>query len=284
MTSSDGPANPASMAVRFWGVRGSIACPGSNTLRYGGNTPCVELICGRDTLIFDAGTGIRQLGTSLVKAANGTDFDIFLSHGHIDHVVGLPFFAPLFVKDQVVRVWGGNLQAAGGVKQAVKKLMSFPFFPLQVDALQARLEFHDFSAGDTINPRPGITLRTAPLNHPGGATGYRVDYNGSSVAYVTDIEIGAGPLDPALVELIRGASLLILDTTYTNDELPSHAGWGHSTWQQGIEVANAANVGTLCLFHHDPEHDDDMMDKIAAKAEALRPGTIVAREGLKVCV
>jgi phosphoribosyl 1,2-cyclic phosphodiesterase len=272
------------MAVRFWGVRGSIACPGSNTLRYGGNTPCVEVICGRDTLIFDAGTGIRQLGTSLVKSANGTGFDIFLSHGHIDHVVGLPFFAPLFVKDQLVRVWGGNLQAAGGVKQAVKKLMSFPFFPLQVDSLQARLEFHDFSAGDTIAPRKGITMRTAPLNHPGGATGYRVDFNGSSVAYVTDIEIGAGPLDPVLVDLIKGVSFLILDTTYTNDELPSHSGWGHSTWQQGIEVANAANVGQLCLFHHDPEHDDDMMDKIAAKAEALRPGTIVAREGLMVSV
>ncbi|WP_237180124.1 MBL fold metallo-hydrolase [Rhodoplanes sp. Z2-YC6860] len=253
-------------------------------MRYGGNTPCVELICGRHTLIFDAGTGIRQLGMALVNGANTTDFDIFLSHGHIDHVVGLPFFAPLFVKDQVVRVWGGNLQAAGGVKQAVKKLMSFPFFPLQVDALQARLEFHDFSAGDTINLRPGITLRTAPLNHPGGATGYRVDFNGSSVAYVTDIELGAGTLDPALIDLIKDASLLILDTTYTNEELPSHLGWGHSTWQQGVELANAAKVGRLCLFHHDPEHDDDTMDKIAAKAEAARPGTIVAREGLKVCV
>jgi phosphoribosyl 1,2-cyclic phosphodiesterase len=272
------------MAVRFWGVRGSVACPGPSTLRYGGNTPCVELICGQHTLIFDAGTGIRQLGTTLAKGANGTGFDIFLSHGHIDHVVGLPFFAPLFVKDQVVRVWGGNLQAAGGVKQAVKKLMSFPFFPLQVDALQARLEFHDFSAGDTINPRPGITLRTAPLNHPGGATGYRVDFNGSSVAYVTDIELGAGTIDPALIDLIKDASFLILDTTYTNEELPSHLGWGHSSWQQGIELANAANVGRLCLFHHDPEHDDDTMDKIAAKAEAARPGTIVAREGLKVCV
>ncbi len=284
MASRDGPTCSASMAVRFWGVRGSIACPGPNVARYGGNTPCVELICGRHTLIFDAGTGIRQLGHALIKAANTTDFDIFLSHGHIDHVVGLPFFAPLFVKDQVVRVWGGNLQAAGGVKQAVRKLMSFPFFPLQVDALQARLEFNDFSAGDTINPQPGITLRTAPLNHPGGATGYRVDFNGSSVAYVTDIEIGAGPLDPVLVDLIKGVSFLILDTTYTNEELPSHAGWGHSTWQQGIELANAANVGKLCLFHHDPEHDDDAMDRIAAKAEAIRPGTVVAREGLKVSV
>jgi phosphoribosyl 1,2-cyclic phosphodiesterase len=251
-------------------------------LRYGGNTPCVELVCGPHTLIFDAGTGIRQLGNALVKAANTNDFDIFLSHGHIDHVVGLPFFAPLFVKDQVVRVWGGNLQAAGGVKQAVKKLMSFPFFPLQVDALQARLEFNDFSAGDTINPRPDIALRTAPLNHPGGATGYRVDYGGRSVAYITDIEIGAGPLDPALISLVQGVSFLILDTTYTNEELPSHDGWGHSSWQQGVELANAAGAEQLCLFHHDPDHDDDMMDRIAAKAKAARPATIVAREGLKV--
>jgi len=251
-------------------------------LRYGGNTPCVELICGPHTLIFDAGTGIRQLGNALVKAANTNDFDIFLSHGHIDHVVGLPFFAPLFVKNQVVRVWGGNLQAAGGVKQAVKKLMSFPFFPLQVDALQARLEFHDFSAGDTINPRPDIALRTAPLNHPGGATGYRVDYGDRSVAYITDVEIGAGALDPTLISLVRGVSLLILDTTYANEELPSHVGWGHSSWQQGVALANAAGAEQLCLFHHDPDHDDDLMDKIAAKAEASRPGTIVAREGLKV--
>jgi phosphoribosyl 1,2-cyclic phosphodiesterase len=270
------------MAVRFWGVRGSIACPGPSTLRYGGNTPCVEVVCGRHTLIFDAGTGIRHLGNALVQAVNTNDFDIFLSHGHIDHVVGLPFFAPLFVKDQVVRVWGGNLQEAGGVKQAVKKLMSFPFFPLQVDALQARLEFHDFSAGDSINPRPGITLRTAPLNHPGGATGYRVDYGGRSVAYITDIEIGAGPLDPALISLVKDVSLLILDTTYTNEELPSHAGWGHSSWQQGIELANAADAEQLCLFHHDPDHDDNLMDKIAAEAKMSRPGTIVAREGLKV--
>jgi len=125
-------------------------------------------------------------------------------------------------------------------------------------------------------------LRTAPLNHPGGATGYRVDYGGRSVAYITDIEIGVGPLDPALLSLVKGVSLLILDTTYTNDELPSHVGWGHSSWQQGIELANAAGAERLCLFHHDPDHDDDEMDKIAAKAKASRPGTIVAREGLRV--
>jgi phosphoribosyl 1,2-cyclic phosphodiesterase len=269
----------ASLSVRFWGVRGSIACPGPNTLRYGGNTPCVEVRCGSHTLVFDAGSGIRTLGNSLAKGKNG-DFEIFLSHGHVDHVVGLPFFAPLFVKDQVVRVWAGSLQPTGGVEEAIRKLMSFPLFPLQVEALQATLEFHDVHAGDTIELQSGLTVRTAPLNHPGGATGYRFDHNGRSVAYVTDVEIGAGPIDPALLALTRGAGLIILDTTYTDGEYPSHVGWGHSTWQQGIRLADAAGADRLCLFHHDPEHDDAFMDRIAAAAAATRPGTIVATEGM----
>jgi phosphoribosyl 1,2-cyclic phosphodiesterase len=283
MASTDVAAG-ASISVRFWGVRGSIACPGSQVLRYGGNTPCVEVRCGEHTLIFDAGTGIRALGHSLVKATKNGAFDIFLSHAHIDHVVGLPFFAPLFVKEQVVRVWAGNLQPAGGVEEAVRKLMSFPFFPLQVDALQADLEFHDFRAGETIAPRPGIALRTAPLNHPGGATGYRIEYGGCSIAYVTDIEIGNGPIDPALLALTRNAALVIVDTTYTDDELPAHVGWGHSSWQQGVRLANAAGAGRLCLFHHDPDHDDAFMDKVRAAAEAARPGTVVASEGLQIAL
>ncbi len=272
----------AALSVRFWGVRGSIACPGPATLRYGGNTPCVEVRCGDHTLILDAGTGIRPLGNALVQAANTSDFDIFLSHGHIDHVIGLPFFAPLFVEDQVVRVWAGNLQPAGGVREAVRKLMSFPFFPLQVDALHAELEFHDFRAGETLTPRPGIILRTAALNHPGGAIGYRIEYGGRSIAYITDIELGDGPIDPGLLELTKGAALVILDTTYTDEELPSHVGWGHSTWEQGLRLVKAAGAGKLCLFHHDADHDDAFMDRVAAAAEAARPGTIVAREGLQI--
>ena len=275
----EGATATASLSVRFWGARGSIASPGRNTLRYGGNTPCVEVRCGSHHLIFDAGTGIRAFGNTLAKRKNG-DFDIFLSHGHIDHVVGLPFFGPLFVKDQVVRVWAGSLQQTGGVEEAIRKLMSFPLFPLQIDSLQATLEFHDVHAGDTIELPAGLTLRTAPLRHPGGATGYRFDNNGRSVAYITDVEIGDGPIDPALLDLAKGASLVILDTTYTDEEYPSHAGWGHSTWQQGIKLADAAGVERLCLFHHDPEHDDAFMDQVAGAAAKARPGTIVAAEGM----
>jgi phosphoribosyl 1,2-cyclic phosphodiesterase len=278
----DNSPGAAALSVRFWGVRGSIACPGPSTSRYGGNTPCVEIRCGKHTLIFDAGTGIRMLGNALVEHGNGEGFDIFLSHGHIDHVVGLPFFAPLFVNDQVVRVWAGNLDAAGGVHKAVRKLMGFPFFPLQIDKLQSELEFRDFHAGDTLSPRPGVTLRTALLKHPGGAIGYRIEHAGKAVAYVTDVELGNGPLDPALLALTRGAGLVILDTTYTDEELAEHAGWGHSSWQQGIRLAQEAGAGRLCLFHHDPDRDDDAMDRIKANAEAARPGTVVAREGLQI--
>jgi len=284
---TDASAAALSLSVRFWGVRGSIACPGPATARYGGNTPCVEVRCGEHVLIFDAGTGIRALGQALLQpskegAQPGSDgFDIFLSHGHIDHVVGLPFFAPMFEKGQVIRVWAGTLQSAGGVEEALRKLMSFPLFPLQVEALRADLDFHDFRAGDTIHPRPGVTLRTAPLNHPGGAAGYRIEYGGRAVAYLTDFETGAAP-DPRLLALARGADLVIVDATYTDEELPSHRGWGHSSWQQGVRLADAAGVGRLCLFHHDPDHDDDAMDAIAAAAQQMRPGTIVAREGLRI--
>ena len=145
----------SSMSVRFWGVRGSIACSGPDTARYGGNTPCVEIRCGDHVLIFDAGTGIRPLGNALMRETNLTEVDIFLSHCHIDHVVGLPFFAPFFSKRHVVRVWAGNLAPALRIEDAVRKLISFPLFPIPIDAFKAKLEFRDFRAGATLNPRSG---------------------------------------------------------------------------------------------------------------------------------
>jgi phosphoribosyl 1,2-cyclic phosphodiesterase len=271
-----------SMSVRFWGVRGSIPCPGPNTVRYGGNTPCVEIRCGDHFLIFDAGTGIRPLGDAFMAAGTVVDTDIFLSHCHLDHVIGLPFFAPLHTEGVRVRIWAGNLKPASRVEDAVRQLMSHPLFPIEIDAFKSEVEFCDFQAGNSFTPRPGIAVRTVPLNHPGGATGYRIDYAGRSVAYLTDTEFGDGPVDPALLSLAKGASLVIIDSTYTDEELPSHLGWGHASWQQCVRLANAAGAETLCLFHHDPDHDDTIMDAIAAAAGAARPATIVAREKLYI--
>jgi phosphoribosyl 1,2-cyclic phosphodiesterase len=272
----------SSMRIRFWGVRGSIPCPGPDTVRYGGNTPCVEVRCGNHVLIFDAGTGIRGLGQTLIDANMAADTDIFFSHCHLDHVIGLPFYAPLFKAGNRVHLWAGHLEDQEGVEDAVRKVMSFPLFPIEVETFRAHLEFHDFRAGDKLAPRSGVAVRTMPLSHPGGATGYRVEYDGHSVAYITDIELGGGPFDEGAMVLAKDAGALIIDSTYTDKEMPSHLGWGHSSWQQVVRFANEANVGKLCLFHHDPDHDDAFMDAMGAAADESRPGTLVAREGLIV--
>jgi phosphoribosyl 1,2-cyclic phosphodiesterase len=155
-------------------------------------------------------------------------------------------------------------------------------FPIEIEAAQGSVEFADFAPGDVLTPRPGIKVMTAALNHPGGATGYRVEFGGRAMAYITDTELSAGAIDPALLALARDASIVIIDTTYTDEELPEHIGWGHSSWQQAVRLANEAGVGKLYLFHHDPEHDDNEMDRIAEAAARARPGTVVAREGLSI--
>lgn len=266
------------LSVRFWGVRGSIACPGPGTVRYGGNTPCVEVRCGDRLIIFDGGTGIRPLGDRLMKHAP-VDADIFFSHCHVDHISGLPFFAPFYANANSFRLWAGNLKPTWRMEQVMRMVMGQPTFPIGVEAFQARIEYRDFAAGDTLNPCPGVTLRTAPLDHRGGATGYRIDYAGRSVAYLTDNEKQGGDFSPALVALARGADLAIYDCTFTDEEIAQKTGWGHSTWRDGLRLADAAGVKTFCMFHHAPEHDDDFMDRIAREAQAARPGTIVAAEG-----
>jgi phosphoribosyl 1,2-cyclic phosphodiesterase len=268
-------------SVRFWGVRGSIACPGVETLRYGGNTPCIEVRCGGRLLILDGGTGARPLGNALMRAGAPIDADILLSHCHIDHIVGLPFFAPFFAKGHRFRVWAGNLLPSHDLQEVMRILMGPPIFPIGIDSFMAHVEFRDFGAGEVLTPSEGVTLRTAPLDHPGGATGYRIEFGGRSLAYLTDTE-SRGDFDPRVVALARGAGLMIYDCTYTEDRIGSKAGWGHSTWEAGVRLADLAGAKTLCIFHHDPDHDDARMDKIAAEAKARRPGTIVAVEGALV--
>jgi phosphoribosyl 1,2-cyclic phosphodiesterase len=267
--------------LKFWGVRGSIACPGPDTIRYGGNTPCVEVRCGEHTLILDGGTGLRPFGDALLKAGATLDADLFLTHCHLDHVSGLPFFAPLFAKNHHLRIWAGNLPATISIKQALRTMMSPPLFPIDVESFQARMEYRDFHPGDALEPRPGVTLRTDMLNHPGGSIGYRLECQGKVLAYLTDTELSA-KADNGALSLARDADLLIFDTTYTEAEIATRRGWGHSTWQDGIRLADAARAKTLCMFHHDPGHDDAFMDKLGAEAAAARPGTIVAREGLVI--
>ena len=268
----------ADISIRFWGVRGSIACPGIQTARYGGNTACVEVRCGGHLLIFDGGTGLRALGNALLKVSSVVDADIFFSHYHMDHICGLPFFAPCHVGSTRLRLWGGLLSTAS-IKAVTQSIIAEPFFPAGSNAFRANIDFRDFHAGDSLHPHAGVTLQTAPLVHPGSAIGFRLEYGGRSIAYMTDTEHRPGKLDANVLRLATGADLMIYDAQYTDEEFAAHIGWGHSTWQEGVRLAEAAKAKVLVIFHHNPEHDDDFLDSVSREAAALRPGTLVATEG-----
>ncbi len=268
------------MLIRFWGVRGSVPCPGTATARYGGNTACVEVRCGDRLLVFDAGTGLRVLGTSLAQEATNVQADIFLSHFHSDHICGLPFFAPAYSPGSQIRLWAGSLLPDRRLSQVAHAVMSEPLFPGASGMFKANITYRDFHAGQVLQPDVGIIIRTAPLNHPGGATGYRVEFGNRAVAYISDTEHRPGELDEQVMALARGADLMIYDGNFTDEEFAMRTGWGHSTWQEGVRILVAAGAKRLAIFHHDPDHDDAFLDAVKAQAAGRHPGAIVAAEGM----
>jgi phosphoribosyl 1,2-cyclic phosphodiesterase len=268
--------------VRFWGVRGSIAAPGPATVRYGGNTSCIEVRCGGRLIVLDAGTGLRALGTKLLSEAP-LDADLFLTHTHFDHVCGLPFFKPFFQPQNRFRLWAGHLGGTYTLQQVMREFMMAPLFPVPPEIFKASVEYRDFRAGDVLTPAPGITVRSSPLNHPNGATGYRIEYGGKAVCYITDTEHVPGAPDRNVAALIKDADAVIYDSMYTDDEYARlYAGWGHSTWQEAVRLCQPAGVKKLIAFHHDPEHDDDKLDAIGREVAAAMPGALLAREGMEI--
>ncbi len=276
-------AEPARLTVRFWGVRGTVPCPGQTTLRYGGNTACVEVLCGPARIIFDGGTGLRALGKHLLASGTRVASHLFFSHTHIDHVCGLPFFKPAYDACNQLELWSGHLGRRGErLEQVLGTLMQRPFFPVPLDIMHACLAFHDFEVGAVLTPIDGIQIRTGSLHHPGGATGYRLEFGPHVVCYITDTEHHAEGRDPNVLRLIRDADLVIYDATYTDAEYPRFRGWGHSTWEEGVRLCKAAGVKRLVAFHHDPEHDDGVLDRIAGELDTAMPGSLVAYENLEI--
>lgn len=267
--------------VRFWGVRGSIPSPGPKTQRYGGNTPCVEIRCGDELLIFDLGTGVKWLGDEMVAAGGPLRASIFLSHYHYDHLQGLPFFTPIFIPKYSFTVYGAPRDGRS-VKDVVAGQMVQPYFPVTAEQVfKAQMTYKDLGSKQELELGPA-RVRTLDLNHPGGNLGYRVECGGKSVVYATDVEHGCAG-DHELVEFARDADVLIIDAMYTTDEYlgrrgASKEGWGHSTWESAVETANAAKVKKLVLFHHEPTRDDDAMDRFVEEVRKHRPDVIAAVE------
>jgi phosphoribosyl 1,2-cyclic phosphodiesterase len=270
-----------SLRVKFWGVRGSIACPAPNYMIYGGNTSCVELRAGNKLLIFDAGTGIRSLGAALLQEGI-TEGVLLFSHTHWDHINGFPFFGPGYSGDHSFTVLAGHLKNASGIREALSGQMQQPVFPVPIEIMHARMQFEDFTAGESFTLDGDIKVRTAPLNHPNGATGYRIEHGGASMCYVTDTEHVIGRPDEKILELIDGSDLVLYDCTYTDEEFPKRIAWGHSTWQEAVRLCQRAKVKKLAIFHHDPDHDDTYMARINKEAQEVWLGATVAREGMAI--
>jgi phosphoribosyl 1,2-cyclic phosphodiesterase len=270
--------------IKFWGVRGSIPCPGSETLEYGGNTTCIEMRVGGERLIFDAGTGLRLLGDSL-RGKLEISAHLFFTHTHWDHIQGFPFFTPAFQGGNFFKIYGVPTPDGTTIQQRLHEQMLHPNFPVPLQIMQGILAFYDLEAGEKITIND-IQLATRPLNHPGEAIGYRVSWRGMTVAFITDTEHFADHLDENVLALAQGADVLIIDATYTDEEYHdrhlSKVGWGHSTWQEAVKVANAAQVRQLILFHHDPSHNDHFLNEIAQLAQAQFSPTAIAKERMEI--
>ena len=273
-------SNKKKFEVTFWGTRGTLPVSGSPFVRTGGNTNCTEITCGEHTIIIDAGTGIRELGSKLVTTDPDRKIHLLLTHAHYDHVEGIPFFAPFFTENSTVDITCGKLDGAKSIKETLSRLMKRPFFPVGPEVFTANIEYQDLKDNETFAISDEIKVSTVPLNHPGGATGYRIDYNQRSFACITDTEHEPGKPDEAILKLIDGVDIFSYDSSLTDEELPDFKGYGHSTFEEGMRLCKLANAGAMRAFHHMPFRSDDELDLIEKKIKAENPKSGVAREGV----
>ena len=276
------------MNVAFWGTRGSLASPGPDTVRFGGNTSCVEVRSGEHLLVLDAGTGIRRLGQAISLAQRR--IDVLLTHLHMDHIQGLGFFAPLRRAETEVHIWG-PASATMTLAKRLSRYLSPPLFPVRVRDLECALELHELPALCEIGP---FRIRARHVCHPGATVGYRVETDDGVLAYLPDHEPALSsrpfPREPMWTsgyDVAEGADVLIHDAQYTRDEYPTRVGWGHSSLDDMLSFARLSAVRRLVPFHYDPGRSDDALE--AALADAMRAAAPTfavtpAREGQTLVV
>lgn len=268
--------------LRFWGVRGSIPTADTDKYRIGGDTSCVEFTPPDGThVIFDGGTGVRGLGNIIGREHDTTyDIHIFLSHTHWDHIIGLPFFAPIHQPFANV-IFYGPKRASNSLERTIQGLFTSPYFPLEPDDIKAQVTFVELEKGRHEFAH-GLVVECAPHPHPNGAMSYRIEADNFAVAYITDIEHTKGKLVKSVIELSRGADALIHDSHFHREDLPLHRSWGHSSWEECTEVALQAKVKKLFLFHFSPNYSDYDVFDMEQRARKVFPDTIAAYQGLTV--
>lgn len=270
------------MQITFWGVRGSIPTPGPHTVQIGGNTSCVEVRAGKAILVFDGGTGLRMLGKKLLKEMPITAH-MFFSHVHWDHIQGFPFFEPAFVPGNEFHLYGGN-NVSRTLAETLAGQMDHPNFPVELGTMAAKMTFLDMPEGVPVEIDDGaggkVHVTSARGNHPQGVFAFRVDHGGKAIVYATDTEHYEGRVDQKLVDLSKGAAMLIYDSQYTPEEYEAKKGWGHSTFEEGAKIARLAGAKRLVLFHHDPTQSDEAVRDKERRAKAIFPDVVAAYEGL----
>jgi len=268
-------------ALTFWGVRGSVPTPKRDNLGYGGNTSCLEIRSADEEIaIFDAGTGIRDLGQALLRESQGKGLKlhIFLTHYHWDHIQGLPLFTPLFQAENEIVFYAS--ERLGSIRQRLSGQMSAPYFPVKFDEVPSRTSFVEMDAeGVAVG---SLRVSCFPMNHPQGAGGFRIESPAGAIVYASDLEPGDGQLDRVVRQAADGADTLIYDAQYTPEEYLTHQGWGHSHWREAAAVANDARVKELILFHHDPSHNDDMLTELQTQTRVPFEHTTSAKEGMVI--
>jgi len=275
------------MKVTFYGTRGSISVAEPDCVQVGGNTPCILFTSDNGRIaIFDAGTGIRKLGKDLLARSHEQYDNIFiaLSHTHWDHIQGFPFFLPAYDPDRHFTIAiGGQDRQTRNLEDIFSTQMQREYFPVPLEEMGAKMSFFapDTTHYTTTTPFTGNKVITLRHDHPGGAYSYRVEGEGKSFVYCTDVEHVDG-IDPNIVALARDADVLVHDAQFTPEELKETKGWDHSSWEQAVEVAEQAGVKRLALFHHDPEHTDSFLFRMEEECQRRFSEAFLAREGMEI--
>lgn len=272
-----GRENDENFRIKIWGARGTLPVSGEDFRKYGGNTICIEVRCGNHVLLFDAGSGLLPAGLAL-RAEGVTDVNLFFSHCHYDHIVGFPYFKPFYNSANDVKIWSGHLAGTKTTREMLKEFMSPPWFPVPLEICCARIATRDFLPGDTLDVRPGLSIRTGMLNHPGNAVGYRIDWAGKSLAIITDTEHEPGTFDETVLDLIKDVDLFLYDAMFTDEEMGLYKGYGHSSWQQAIRLAKLANAKSVGFIHHSPTRSDEELDDIEKQAKEQFDGAFAAMD------